>query len=120
MQFDYANSVGRPMTGTSSPDQMFFDPHAFKVSDEDEKKEDLLAPSTVDEPEPEPALVQKLTSQCNNLAWRLVAMEQELEQYKAAAAEEVRIDKNEEWRILTHRIPSCGAFRSAHNPNPQM
>ena len=88
MQFNYGNSLGRPMTGTSSPDQMFFDPDAFKVSDEDEKKEDLATPSNVDEPDPEPALVQKLTSQCNNLAWRLVAMEQELEQYRASAAEE--------------------------------
>jgi len=80
----------RPLVGTS-PDQQFFDPNAFKSKDEDEdedeKKDDYLAMPS-EEPDPEPALVQKLTSQCNNLAWRLVALEQELEQYRAEAAEE--------------------------------
>lgn len=105
MQFDM-NSV-RPMTGTSPigdfANHFTMGSRGRSRSVEEEKKEQkgseaaattkqimMDGPSLAEaDGASSTALVHKLTSQCNNLAWRLVALEQELESYKQERQEQM-------------------------------
>ena len=79
VQFDFT----RPMTGTSP--QPSFDPEAFSATlkgkekgEANEEKPKATGENAKEEGKSNDELVATLTKQCNNLAWRLIALEEEV------------------------------------------